>query len=127
MEDILEDILSDEEEDTNEPMREGSDSEFSDLGSDNEEGKYTKLLDEADIQIRDTSGDLVPPNMMRSYKVKQTNKQNCMTYNYSKLIETGTTLHGSVKSVACGSGNPRQDSFYLHKNKYYVHVRTCMY
>ncbi len=49
VEDILEDILSDEEEDTNEPMREGSYSEFSDLGSDNEEGKYTKLLDEADI------------------------------------------------------------------------------
>ncbi len=41
MEEVLGDILSDDEEDPEEPMQEGSDYEFSDLESDNDEyGKY---------------------------------------------------------------------------------------
>ncbi len=41
VEEVLGDILSDDEEDPEEPMQEGSDYEFSDLESDNDEyGKY---------------------------------------------------------------------------------------
>ena len=41
VEEVLGDILSDDEEDPEEPMQEGSDYEFSDLESDDDEyGKY---------------------------------------------------------------------------------------
>ena len=41
VDEVLENILSDDEEDLEEPMREGSDYEFSDMESDEEEdGKY---------------------------------------------------------------------------------------